>query len=304
MNQPVHTYPAFNDIKVSTHTFIVLTNVSIDIQKLFDYLPITNYIVIPKKRGRKKKVITGDPNEGIPDGSIISLDLAGKIRGIRLKIEKKKERNYFRNSVTVVMRIDGKKINFKISRNGKFQMTGCRTQSQGERCIHHMWNYIHLQPDIYKYTDNVGTFNAVFIPAMRNCDFALGFLVDREKMDSYFNENTSSYSLLETSIGYTGVNIKIPIQRSIKDIKLTKITCNNGVWDVDSNIPYQYYLNNMKPKEQQKKLGKDRYTTLLIFHSGKVIISSMCREFAIDAYNFFIDIVSKYRDVFEEKLDL
>ena len=46
---------------------------------------------------------------------------------------------------------------------------------------------------------------------MRNIDFGLNFYVDREKLDEYFNTCTDYHSLLETSFGYTGVNIKIPI---------------------------------------------------------------------------------------------
>ena len=49
-------FPEFDDIKVSTKTIIAKTNMTIDLRKLFDYLPITNYIVFPKKRGRKKKI--------------------------------------------------------------------------------------------------------------------------------------------------------------------------------------------------------------------------------------------------------
>ena len=49
-------FPEFNDIKVSTKTFIAMTNLTIDLKKLFDYLPVTNYKVFPKKRGIKKKI--------------------------------------------------------------------------------------------------------------------------------------------------------------------------------------------------------------------------------------------------------
>ena len=48
-------FPNFNEIKVSTRTFISMTNLNIDLSKLFNFLPITNYTVIPKKRGRKPK---------------------------------------------------------------------------------------------------------------------------------------------------------------------------------------------------------------------------------------------------------
>ena len=49
------TFPIFEDIKVSTKTFIVMTNMTINIDKLFNFLPITKYILIPTRRGRKTK---------------------------------------------------------------------------------------------------------------------------------------------------------------------------------------------------------------------------------------------------------
>lgn len=48
-------FPKFEDIEVSTKTFIMITNISFNIEKLFNFLPITKYVVIPKKRGRRKK---------------------------------------------------------------------------------------------------------------------------------------------------------------------------------------------------------------------------------------------------------
>ena len=46
-------------------TFIVMTNLHINIKSLFNYLPITDFVLIPKRRGRKKKCETVDPNKDI-----------------------------------------------------------------------------------------------------------------------------------------------------------------------------------------------------------------------------------------------
>ena len=59
-------FPDFDSIKVSTKTFIVNTNMTLDIDKLFNFLPITDYTLVPKRRGRKKKDEPVDPNTGIP----------------------------------------------------------------------------------------------------------------------------------------------------------------------------------------------------------------------------------------------
>lgn len=295
------TYPEFDDIPVSTKTFIVMTNLSLEIKKLFEFLPITEYVVIPKKRGRKKKVVQEDPNKHIKDGDIITLDLANNVRGVSLKKKKKKDgksTDYFRNSLTVVMCMDGKKINFKISRNGKFQMTGCKYDGQAEKCIKWIWEYIRDNKDIYSLSEGT-EFKALFIPAMRNIDFSLGFVLDREKLDEYFNNNTDYHSLLETSIGYTGVNIKIPVKKPITDLLLKELSYEGKDWKPCKMIPYSSYLNTLKPKEQQKKLDKERYTTFLVFHSGETICSAMCEDFARDTYYEFIDIIKNNRKEFE-----
>ena len=304
-NEKELVFPNFEDIQVSTKTFIVMTNAHFNIKKLFDFLPVTKYIIVPKKRGRKKKNIPVDYNKNIPDGSIISIDLANNVKGVSLKKKKKKEvksTDYFRNSVTIVMIIENKKINFKISNNGKFQMTGVKKDSHAEQCIKTIWKYIE-KTDIYKLTDDK-PFNAIFIPAMRNIDFSLGFNLDREKIDDFFNNSTDYYSLLETSIGYTGVNIKIPVKKDIKELKIKKIKFLNNNWDLSETILYKDYLNLLPLKESQKKLDKDRFNTFLVFHSGKVIMSSMCEEFAKDTYYEFVDIVKNNHKLFREKLTI
>lgn len=300
------TYPEFDDIPVNTKTIIAMTNLCLDIKKLFEFLPITEYVVIPKKRGRKKKVVQEDPNKHIKDGDIITLDLANEVRGVSLKKKKKKDGEnikYFRNSLTVVMCIDGKKINFKISRNkitrnGKFQITGCKYDGQAEKCVKWIWDYIKDNKDIYSLSEGT-ELKALFIPAMRNIHFNLGFVLDREKLDEYFNNNTDYHSLLETSIGYTGVNIKIPVKKPITDLLLKELTHEAKDWGKAKMIPYSSYLNTLKPKDQQKKLDKVRYTTFLVFHSGQTICSAMCEDVARDSYYEFIEIIKNNRKEFE-----
>ena len=296
-------YPCFDDIKVSTKTFIVMTNITINIEKLYNFLPITSYTVVPKKRERKKKTIEKNPNNDMRDGNIVTIDMKDKHRGVLLKTKKKKKSDgtieYFRNSVTIVMYIENKFINFKISRNGKFQVTGCKFDHHAEQCVLEIWNLIK-DSDVYEMDESV--FKATFVPAMRNIDFSLGFKLDRERLDEYFNIETDHRSLLETSIGYTGVNIKFRVKKSILDLPLKQIVCGESV--ETRIVPYEYYLNNSSKKERKKKLEMERYNTFLVFHSGKVIMSSMCKEFARDVYYEFVEIIDKNRDIFEEKLDI
>ena len=76
------SFPKFEDIPVSTKTFVIMMNINIDINKLFEQLPITEYTLIPKKRGRKPKEPVINPNKDIVSGSIISVEYIDNIRGV------------------------------------------------------------------------------------------------------------------------------------------------------------------------------------------------------------------------------
>ena len=79
-------YPDLKDIPVSTKTFIVMTNVTLDLRKLYDFLPLTDYTVVPKKRGRKKKLTFVDPNKHVENGSIVTMKFENKFKGVDLKL--------------------------------------------------------------------------------------------------------------------------------------------------------------------------------------------------------------------------
>lgn len=307
-------FPKFEDIKVSTKTFIIATNLCLDIQKLYLSLPITGYVVIPKKRGRKKKVDHVDPNIDIECGSIITVEFGNNIRGVNLKRKKYiqpespsyspvvKKNTYFRNSITIVMIIDGKRINFKVSRNGKIQMTGCKNDEHAERCVKYLWHHINTHTDIYTKPENE-PFTATFIPAMRNIDFPIGFNINRSNLDSYINMETEYNSLLETSFGYTGVNIKIPVKVNIMELKLKQMfNIDGNIWK-EGHLLYGDYIDTLPLKEQDKK-RRERYNTFLVFHSGKCIMSGTVAEWMKDTYYDFLDIIRNCYEDIEERLEV
>ena len=299
-------FPEFEDIKVSTKTFIAMSNLTINLQKLFEFLPTTAYIVIPKKRGRKKKLEFIDPNIGVKSGSILTMKYENNLKGVDLKQKKsqnkKKSTKWFRNSFTVVILIDSKPINFKICQNGMFQITGIKVDSQAEDCIKYIWGYIKDHKDIYSLSRS-DKLEVLFIPAMRNIDFSVGFNIDREKLTNYMNTQTEYHSLLETSFGYTGINIKMKINQDIVTMAVKKITFIDEKW-VENMTTYEEYISHLSEKERMKKILKERYTTFLVFHSGKIIVSSSCAEFARDSYYFFLEIIRKSYHIIKEKLDV
>jgi len=300
-------FPEFEDIRVSTKTFISMTNLIIDLKKLFDFLPITEYVVVPKKRGRKKKTEYVEPIRNIPHGSIVTLKYENKIRGVDLKQKKnqnkKKKSKWFRNSFTVVIILNDKPVNFKVCQNGMVQLTGIKEDIQAEECIKFIWQYIKDEENnIYKFSRG-SHLETMFIPAMRNIDFSLGFNVDREKLSKYMSTQTEFHSLLETSFGYTGVNIKIPINIDITKMEIKKLTYKNNEW-TEEMTTYNEYMQYLSEKDQAKKINKDRYNTFLIFHSGRAILSSINAKYARDSYYYFLKIIRTcYKDI-QEQLDI
>lgn len=300
-------FPKFEDIEVSTKTIIAVTNLLLDIGKLFESLPITDYQVVPKRRGRKKRDAPADPNINVPMGSIITLKYQGNLRGVDLKNGKKSKsakKGYFRNSLTVVMLVDNKILNFKISDNGKFQITGCKKDEHAFSLIQTFYQIIrsHNLQDCYRLEED---FYAVFITVMTNIDFNLGFQINRENLDKWINNRTDYNSLLETSFGYTGVNIKIPFSMP-RDLYLKKLNHNldennNDVWK-ESRISYICYLDILTDKERRKEINKSRYNTFLVFHSGNCIFSSMHKDFMKIYYEEFLSIVQDCRQYIEENV--
>lgn len=298
----------FEEIPVSTNTTVVPTNLLFpDMKRLFEVLPVTPYVIAEKKRGRKKKTTVSPPAPFVPTGSIVTLKYENCLRGVLLKNKPPKaKKSYFRNSITVVMVIGDKAINFKICRNGTIQMTGTKSEAQVETAINFIWSYIKDHKELYTFTKNShpdSELELTIVPAMRNIDFSLGFFVDQKKMDRFFLEN-GFCSILETSVGYTGINIKIPCEdeKKLENLSLTKITFMNDGRILKSSISYIEHLNSLSSKEKKKKLDKTTNNTILVFQSGKAILSSKCAEIGSDAYYKFMKLVSENRNSFEEKL--
>lgn len=294
----------FDDIKVSTKTIIGISNLEINLEDIYKSLPITEYQIIKKRRGRKRKNEVTIQRNNIENGSIITLKYQGELRGVDLKNRKKtrSSNKYFRNAVTVVMKIgdhqgEEKFINFKISHNGKFQMTGCKSSQQAEDCIKYIWKYIN-NSDICKQKSN---FKVIFRTVMTNIDFNLGFTVNRENLDKYLNTNTMYNSLLETSFGYTGVNIKMPFTDEINS-ELKTIEWDKNKWK-KYNTSFKQYLDIIPSKDRDKEFDKQRYITFLVFQSGNVIMSGLNKEYMSKYYSEFFKIINNCIDDIVEKLD-
>lgn len=304
VKEPVFNFPKFEDIPVSTMTYIITCNFTVDIAKLFEVLPITEYVIVPKRRGRKKKIATEDHNENVKPGSIIGLSLGGSPKGILVEKKKKSKdgSKFFRNSLTIVMTCGKKLLNAKLSQNSRVQLTGCKFPWHAEFFMKNLWQYITQHRNLYTID---GPLKAIFLRCMENRDLSLGINLDREKLDQFINKGTQHCSVLERHLGYTGLNIKMHSTIPFSQLQLKVLTYEElkEDWNEPTHITYEEYLNSLKPKERQKKLDKPKMNTFLVFHSGKVIVSCMTEEFGRDSYYTFLDIIKNNYKEFQERLD-
>ena len=304
-------YTKFENVPISTQTIISVSNLKFNLNLLYQYLPITEYIIIKKKRGRKKKVEVVNPNLNIAPGSIISIQNKTNIRGSILKESKKENKTYFLNSITIVMVLEnGKLINSKISQNGKLQITGCKNMEHCVEMIHYLFKHIkEIEVQIgqsmfsLKYGSKSINSNPTFIfnVVMKNIDFKVNFNINREKLNIFINDNTNFCSLFESSVN-TGVNIKIKSNVSYEN-NLDSIEIMPDLTVKKNIVPFSSYISYLDEKEKKKENKKEKYHTFLVFHSGSIIQSGSGPEMN-SVYTNFVTILNKYRKYFEEILNI
>lgn len=306
MNNLPITIPNFKNIKISTETIIAVSNITFDLNLLYNYLPITEYVVLKRKRGRKKKVEIEDPNIRIPPGYIISVQNKNNIRGCVLKKKKETSKTYFLNSITVIIILENNKmINVKISKNGKFQITGCKENSHFLKCVEYIIDKVktaerQIGEKIFNFKNpDDDTINVIFNIVMKNIDFKVGFSIEREKLDTFISVNTDFHSHYEGSTT-TGVNIKIKSRNPFESKLNSLYIRENGEVRYDI-VNYEEYLKYLDEKEKKKELTKQKYHTFLVFCSGSIIQSGSGPDME-NVYKEFMNILLSNKKHFEEKL--
>jgi hypothetical protein len=301
----------FEDMGVSTKTVIAVTNIRINLDLFYNYVPIVDFIPQEKRRGRKKKINIEVPVYKLPFGSIVMIQRRRDFRGTVVKTKSRKNNTYFLHSVSIIMSLnDNKFVNVKVSANGKFQITGCKENLHNEQTIIALFNNlqkineytgessynIEVNPEETLPNNNV---RAIFNVVMQNTDFNIGFRIYRNKLDSFINKHTNFCSIFEGSIN-TEVNIKVPIKETEEVELLSQIQYNPYTQELSrEKVPYYFYCDLLNKKEKKKEIRKERHHTFLVFASGSVIMSSRGADME-RAFYHFIDILLKNKESFED----
>lgn len=305
----------FTDLPISTQTIIVMTNFELDIKKFFN--PTLIVPIVPNT--------DISSFEYLKNGSIVFMKVEDQELGIEpikgasrsKRTEKSSKKSYrrgiknFLNSLTIVMyiKIRGypkKFMNFKISRNGKFQITGCKCMDHAKACVKNIWkisNNTSIFPDGVLKTNE--TPRAIFKKVMINTDFEIGYEINRETLDTYITNNTHYISNFERSGGYTGVNIKF-ICSEPENFEYPILT-----WDSNSpsSAPVQSmgirddWYSMMSETDIKKEKRKIPKVTALIFVSGKIIISGPYMEELQKVYTFLRELFKNNKKLLEQNYE-
>jgi len=202
-----------------------------------------------------------------------------------------------------------KHVNFKISKNGKFQLTGCRDLEFAYLCVLdclHTIFYSIASSILQPHRDMIQQhgLSISFQTVMTNLDFHVGYTVNRQLLDMKINQATEYYSLLETSFGYTGVNIKFPLSNDWWFCQCPLIHWIPHPTDPFASLTFsaEPLVNVLTPETLERYQKKGRYNTFLVFHSGKVIMSGMFAETMRDHYRQFRDMMRIWKEDIQEKI--
>lgn len=299
----------------STKTLIAFTNIIINIENFFNYMPI-NDISIECKNTRKKRMKDlyhiDDKVEELCDGSLICMKWNNKSRGLVLKTASvvrnsniKKRDKFFLNSITtnLFFKQNGKDklVNIKITKTGRFQITGCKNDDLAIKSIQFLYNAMKeaerwtgkkiftLQNKLFNL--NVTDTCACFIKTvMKNRNVNIGFSINREKLDMLINNNYDNYiSIFDGTTSGAGVNIKIQIDKDDEDdLLFFKIKDDNLTTQIVTNKEFEELS---KDSPMKKKTG---YHTFLCFKSGSCIHSGKGKKM-VNTFESFLNILLAHK---------
>lgn len=266
----------FEEIATSTKTITILSNLFFkNMQELFECFEIDDFIHY--------------------------LKLGQNIKGKRK--EKKKKEIHFHNTITVDLK-HKKLLNFKISSNGTFQLTGCQKTFDGIECLHILWDkYIYPKCKTIEYNkkelfDTNEYFQILIIPCMKNITSNIGYQIDKKKLIDLIKTNKEFEKFIVLSDdffeNYSGINIKnlIP-QEKLWSLPLKKITIVNNIL-METTISYKQYLDSFPEKIKKIKIKKQKFNTFLFFYSGSFIMSGMCSFIMKEIYSELIFLLKKF----------
>lgn len=298
--------PTFDTIQAFTNTVIVSTNISLKLDVLYEKLPIRAATVTKIRHERTKRRrdhIVFEGEEGTECGFVTvrrgyeDTDYRGTF------VKKLKPFKHNLSSIYRYAPLDAT-VNCKLCPNGVLQITGCKD----EQIIPVVKSILQILTyeckEAYEYNRELasGEVEAYVVNVMRNIHFELGFHLDRDKFSDFLTHYTPFYCLPD-SLGNRGGNLKLPIGQDYASLPATLLRFQRDGTVVCEEVTVAAYLANLPEKLRRQKLRKKRFSTFMIFESGKVICSSVCAETGRSHYEMYVPLLIQNCDLIEFKLE-
>lgn len=263
-------YPEPTPIRISTMTVISNFNSVVDIDKLYDMIELEDDVT----------------NNIYPRIDFIKYG-GDKIKGNTKKNKKKKnKKNYFQNQLTICILLDDtKKMNMKLFKNGKVQLTGIKDVNIiniGCRYIVNLIKTKNTEQSIIENTEKLNYIDNSYNIVLINSDFKVNYLLNRDNIFKLLNQ-INFFVIYEPDI-YPGVNLKYFINSTNKIPGI----CN--------------CVNKCIGKGTCNGDGDCKRVTIAIFQSGSIIITgSKNKEQVHECFQFINNLL---RDNFSSVIDL
>lgn len=283
----------FDQLNTTTRTYLGCMGMSfINMKAIYDHIPARPLVhSLPNK-----KIMIPNPSEELKFGEILFKEYGKEWEGTKFK----KSSKPMANCITIIIYIE-KYHNIKLSNKGTIQMTGCTSDQTAIHIVQYIMDLILPLQQHWKYKEPYKGPRALIVPVMKNNSFDLGFSINREEADRYFHTYRSEgvSSLFEPSVGYIAVNCKIYNEFDREEKTLNLLEKQDGKWGCAKTEIYEY-AKEFAEEEREKRITKQSWTTFLIFHNGKVIMSGGCCESVRrKAFEKFIFIVFKHKSSIE-----
>ena len=226
------------------------------------------------------------------DCEIVTCYFREKKKGDLSHKKSKTPRSSFRNVVNLILRTGGRFINLKLSTHGNLQITGAKDKIKVYDAVCYLLFVIQKTcPEIV--VDWKNNIEVIFRTVMTNIVFSVNYLIDKKKLNNVIQTSTNFYNLVETSFGYTGMNIKIPVEKNLLSSQASKCI----------KIDFEAQKHELSDKTVSLHFKKNqKFNTFLVFHSGKILMSGIDEETMLSDFHLFQNFLSIQKQNIEENI--
>ena len=124
---------------------------------------------------------------------------------------------------------------------------------------------------------------------MRNVNFNLGFLVDREKLGKYIIERQSYYKISPVIGGFIGMQFIVDLE-SIDDMPVYKFEIKkDGELIEKESISYKEFTDIIKVNNTKKNIS------IAIFQTGRVLILGIHEKYQNPFIEWFLNLIKEIK---------